>query len=212
MACGTLASLSPREIARFLGTLRGGGGYKNAIEVMRARFLKLRNLLDAHPEEFVLHPVSQMTSSMSSNNDNNSNGVDSSSDYEVSLVLVGGIGTGNDTTLQMKEQQQHRSSFGNRNNGDTKESSVSLLDEILPNLLPGMRGTLPPTIGSLLDQLGLTRKYESNFTKEEFRDVPTILLCTEDDLKDIGLPVGPRVKIRNWIESRKYENRTDDAA
>jgi hypothetical protein len=62
-----------------------------------------------------------MTSSMSSNNDNNSNGVDSSSDYEVSLVLVGGIGTGNDTTLQMKEQQQHRSSFGNRNNGDTKE-------------------------------------------------------------------------------------------
>ena len=34
---------------------------------------------------------------------------------------------------------------------------------------------------------------------------------TEDDLKDIGLPVGPRVKIRNWIESRKAKT-TEDAA
>jgi len=45
---------SPREIARFLGTLQGAGG-GTAIEVMRSRYHKLRNLLEAHPGTFALH-------------------------------------------------------------------------------------------------------------------------------------------------------------
>jgi hypothetical protein len=28
-----------------------------------------------------------------------------------------------------------------------------------------------------------------------------LLLVTDDDLKDIGLPVGPRAKVRNWVKA-----------
>ena len=101
-------------------------------------------------------------------------------------------------------------SLASRSPGNGDSNGVTLLDEIMPRLQKGFKEKLPKSIGSLLEQLGLKR-YETNFTNEEFHDVPTILLCTEDDLKDIGLPVGPRVKIRNWIESRKAKT-TEDAA
>ena len=45
-------------------------------------------------------------------------------------------------------------------------------------------------------------EYTENFTKEGI-DMDALFLCTEDDLKEGGLPIGPRKKLLNYLEKRK---------
>ena len=45
-------------------------------------------------------------------------------------------------------------------------------------------------------------EYAENFTKEGI-DFESLLLCNEDDLKEGGLPLGPRKKLLHFIEVRK---------
>jgi hypothetical protein len=48
--------------------------------------------------------------------------------------------------------------------------------------------------------VALAFRSQGVFKENEF--LPSdLFLVTDDDLKDIGLPVGPRVKLRNWVKA-----------
>ena len=44
-------------------------------------------------------------------------------------------------------------------------------------------------------------EFAENFTKEGI-DMEALALCNEDDLKDGGLPLGPRKKLMKYLEDR----------
>ena len=44
-------------------------------------------------------------------------------------------------------------------------------------------------------------EFAENFTKEGI-DMEALVLCNEDDLKDGGLPLGPRKKLMKYLEDR----------
>ncbi len=91
-----------------------------------------------------------------------------------------------------------------------------------------VRGALPESVDGILETLGLGR-YHACFKEHEFlphdlflatdgsafplafslssdsralltHPIPSAALS--DDFKDIGLPVGPRVKLRNWVRAQ----------
>eukprot|EP00094_Tigriopus_californicus_P012726 TCALIF_12302-PA protein Name:"Similar to SEC23IP SEC23-interacting protein (Homo sapiens)" AED:0.13 eAED:0.13 QI:0/0.5/0.33/0.66/1/1/3/249/1076 len=53
----------------------------------------------------------------------------------------------------------------------------------------------------VFDKLGLS-EFTETFTREGI-DMQSLLLCTEDDLKESGLPLGPRKKLQSYIETQK---------
>ncbi|KAM5142374.1 SEC23-interacting protein isoform 2-T2 [Mantella aurantiaca] len=70
---------------------------------------------------------------------------------------------------------------------DPHESSAS---EVAPEGLPDLQEALETL--SLLD-------YISVFDKEKI-DMESLLMCTVDDLKEMGIPLGPRKKIAKYVE------------
>ncbi|NWI95676.1 S23IP protein, partial [Pitta sordida] len=57
-----------------------------------------------------------------------------------------------------------------------------------------------PTLQKTLEVLGLS-EYSSTFEKERM-DMESLLMCTVDDLKEMGIPLGPRKKIANFVKDR----------
>lgn len=53
----------------------------------------------------------------------------------------------------------------------------------------------------VFEKLGIS-EFSENFTREGI-DMESLLLCTEDDLKESGLPLGPRKKLQSYIETQK---------
>eukprot|EP00095_Tigriopus_kingsejongensis_P008264 snap_masked-scaffold240_size241964-processed-gene-1.2 protein:Tk08264 transcript:snap_masked-scaffold240_size241964-processed-gene-1.2-mRNA-1 annotation:"sec23-interacting protein" len=69
----------------------------------------------------------------------------------------------------------------------------------------------PPSAADLslevvFDQLNIG-EYTQNFTREGI-DMQSLLLCTEDDLKEGGLPLGPRKKLLSYMEAQKARHDT----
>nr|XP_020642169.1 SEC23-interacting protein [Pogona vitticeps] len=64
-----------------------------------------------------------------------------------------------------------------------------------------------PTLERTLEMLSLS-EYISTFEKEKI-DTESLLMCTIDDLKEMGIPLGPRKKIANFVKDRaaKQEQR-----
>ncbi|XP_053162131.1 SEC23-interacting protein isoform X2 [Hemicordylus capensis] len=64
-----------------------------------------------------------------------------------------------------------------------------------------------PTLQATLETLSLS-EYISTFEKEKI-DMESLLMCTIDDLKEMGIPLGPRKKIANFVKDRaaKQEQR-----
>eukprot|EP00761_Pharyngomonas_kirbyi_P007692 gb/GECH01007702.1/.p1 GENE.gb/GECH01007702.1/~~gb/GECH01007702.1/.p1 ORF type:complete len:297 (+),score=45.37 gb/GECH01007702.1/:1-891(+) len=56
-----------------------------------------------------------------------------------------------------------------------------------------------------LRPIGLT-DYFPHFQKAEVHDVETLLRLTEDDIKEVGLPVGPRRKLMDHIQGKNKSN------
>ncbi|XP_038613532.1 SEC23-interacting protein [Tachyglossus aculeatus] len=54
-----------------------------------------------------------------------------------------------------------------------------------------------------LDTLSLS-EYISTFEKEKI-DMESLLMCTVDDLKEMGIPLGPRKKIANFVKDKATE-------
>ncbi|KAL2083637.1 hypothetical protein ACEWY4_021410 [Coilia grayii] len=53
---------------------------------------------------------------------------------------------------------------------------------------------------AVLDHLGLS-EYQSTFEQEKI-DVESFLMCTVDDLKEMGIPLGPRKKFAKFVKER----------
>ncbi|XP_051049092.1 SEC23-interacting protein isoform X2 [Phodopus roborovskii] len=56
----------------------------------------------------------------------------------------------------------------------------------------------PPTLHGTLEALSLF-DYISTFEKEKM-DMESLLMCTVEDLKEMGIPLGPRKKIANFVK------------
>ncbi|XP_067417431.1 SEC23-interacting protein isoform X1 [Emydura macquarii macquarii] len=57
-----------------------------------------------------------------------------------------------------------------------------------------------PTLQKALEMLSLS-EYIDTFEKERI-DMESLLMCTVDDLKEMGIPLGPRKKIANFVKDR----------
>ncbi|KAJ6669026.1 hypothetical protein lerEdw1_007835 [Lerista edwardsae] len=64
-----------------------------------------------------------------------------------------------------------------------------------------------PTLQGTLEALSLS-EYIGTFEKEKI-DMESLLMCTVDDLKEMGIPLGPRKKITNFVKEKaaKQEQR-----
>ncbi|XP_062988801.1 SEC23-interacting protein isoform X2 [Elgaria multicarinata webbii] len=67
-----------------------------------------------------------------------------------------------------------------------------------------------PTLERTLEMLSLS-EYISTFEKEKI-DTESLLMCTIDDLKEMGIPLGPRKKIANFVKDRAAKQEQKKAA
>ncbi|XP_042314626.1 SEC23-interacting protein isoform X2 [Sceloporus undulatus] len=67
-----------------------------------------------------------------------------------------------------------------------------------------------PTLQRTLEMLSLS-EYISTFEKEKI-DAESLLMCTIDDLKEMGIPLGPRKKIANFVKDRAAKQEQKKAA
>ncbi|NXX46133.1 S23IP protein, partial [Tricholaema leucomelas] len=102
--------------------------------------------------------------------------------------LSGVNGTAKDVAVHDKQMTEDTSSLGSSiatSGDDLCEPEVD--DEV-------------PTLQKTLDMLSLS-EYASTFEKERI-DMESLLMCTVDDLKEMGIPLGPRKKIANFVKDR----------
>ncbi|NXT24189.1 S23IP protein, partial [Syrrhaptes paradoxus] len=67
-----------------------------------------------------------------------------------------------------------------------------------------------PTLQKTLEMLNLS-EYASTFEKERI-DMESLLMCTIDDLKEMGIPLGPRKKLANFVKDRAAKQEQKKAA
>lgn len=67
-----------------------------------------------------------------------------------------------------------------------------------------------PTLQKTLEMLSLS-EYANTFEKERI-DMESLLMCTIDDLKEMGIPLGPRKKIANFVKDRAAKQEQKKAA
>ncbi|KAB5581641.1 hypothetical protein PHYPO_G00178100 [Pangasianodon hypophthalmus] len=65
-------------------------------------------------------------------------------------------------------------------------------------------------LSSVLEQLGLS-EYLSTFEQEKI-DVESLLMCTVDDLKEMGIPLGPRKKLAKFVKEKAAKQAVQQAA
>ncbi|XP_053357802.1 SEC23-interacting protein [Clarias gariepinus] len=65
-------------------------------------------------------------------------------------------------------------------------------------------------LSSVLEQLGLS-EYLSTFEQEKI-DVESLLMCTVDDLKEMGIPLGPRKKLAKFVKEKAAKQAAQQAA
>ncbi|KAF7710373.1 SEC23-interacting protein [Silurus meridionalis] len=65
-------------------------------------------------------------------------------------------------------------------------------------------------LSSVLDQLGLS-EYLSTFEEEKI-DVESLLMCTVEDLKEMGIPLGPRKKLAKFVKEKAAKQAAQQAA
>lgn len=65
-------------------------------------------------------------------------------------------------------------------------------------------------LSSVLEHLGLS-EYKSTFDEEKI-DLESFFMCTIDDLKEMGIPLGPRKKIAKFVKERLSKQAEEKAA
>ncbi|NP_001091152.1 SEC23 interacting protein S homeolog [Xenopus laevis] len=67
-----------------------------------------------------------------------------------------------------------------------------------------------PSLREALESLSLA-EYSSVFEKEQI-DMESLLMCTVDDLKEMGIPLGPRKKIAKFVQTKRKAAEEEKAA
>ncbi|XP_078128790.1 SEC23-interacting protein isoform X1 [Sander vitreus] len=65
-------------------------------------------------------------------------------------------------------------------------------------------------LSAMLEHLGLS-EYKSTFDEEKI-DIESFLMCTIEDLKEMGIPLGPRKKISKFVKERVNKQTAQQAA
>ncbi|KAE8619421.1 hypothetical protein XENTR_v10009758 [Xenopus tropicalis] len=90
------------------------------------------------------------------------------------------------------------------------DSSLSSQDMTKTTLLHSESQRDKPRLSEVLQQLELT-EYCSVFEGEKI-DIEALALCTENDLKDLEIPLGPRKKILQYIRHRGWQKDSSGTA
>ncbi|XP_035519218.1 SEC23-interacting protein [Morone saxatilis] len=87
-------------------------------------------------------------------------------------------------------------------NGDTKQVTQGNNAATPPAVEeePKEEGEEFEDLSAVLEHLGLS-EYKSTFDEERI-DIESFLMCTVEDLKEMGIPLGPRKKIVKFVEER----------
>ncbi|NXX96586.1 S23IP protein, partial [Centropus bengalensis] len=96
-------------------------------------------------------------------------------------------GTGKDVAAHDKQMTEDTSSLGSSIATSGDDLCEAEDDEV-------------PTLQKTLETLSLS-EYTSTFERERI-DMESLLMCTIDDLKEMGIPLGPRKKIANFVKDR----------
>ncbi|KAJ1140024.1 hypothetical protein NDU88_006385 [Pleurodeles waltl] len=103
--------------------------------------------------------------------------------------------------------------LGNADPPTEKQASSTILDDSLMVEAEDleMEHDQSPTLQETLQLLSLS-DYNSTFEQEKI-DMESLLMCTIDDLKEMGIPLGPRKKIANFVKewASKQEQRKAEA-
>ncbi|XP_053188679.1 SEC23-interacting protein [Scomber japonicus] len=88
-------------------------------------------------------------------------------------------------------------------NGDTKQVTAPVPQAVIPPAVeeePKEDGEEFEDLSAMLEHLGLS-EYKGTFDEEKI-DIESFLMCTIEDLKEMGIPLGPRKKISKFVKER----------
>ncbi|XP_042358329.1 SEC23-interacting protein [Plectropomus leopardus] len=101
-------------------------------------------------------------------------------------------------------------------NGDTKQVAAPVTqanNAVTPPAVeeePKEDGEEFEDLSAMLEHLGLS-EYRSTFDEEKI-DIESFLMCTIEDLKEMGIPLGPRKKIAKFVKERLNKQAARQAA
>ncbi|XP_070696776.1 SEC23-interacting protein [Pempheris klunzingeri] len=101
-------------------------------------------------------------------------------------------------------------------NGDTKQVTAPITqanNAITPPAVeeePKEEGEEFEDLSAVLEHLGLS-EYKSTFDEERI-DIESFLMCTIEDLKEMGIPLGPRKKVAKFVKERVNKQAARQAA
>ncbi|KAI3362622.1 hypothetical protein L3Q82_001701 [Scortum barcoo] len=101
-------------------------------------------------------------------------------------------------------------------NGDNKQVTAPVTQEnnaVTPPTVeeePKEDGEEFEDLSAMLEHLGLS-EYKSTFDEERI-DIESFLMCTIEDLKEMGIPLGPRKKITKFVKERVNKQAARQAA
>ncbi|XP_044071242.1 SEC23-interacting protein isoform X1 [Siniperca chuatsi] len=101
-------------------------------------------------------------------------------------------------------------------NGDTKQVTAPVTqgnNAVTPPAVeeePKEDGEVFEDLSAILEHLGLS-EYKSTFDEERI-DIESFLMCTIEDLKEMGIPLGPRKKIAKFVKERVNKQAARQAA
>lgn len=88
-------------------------------------------------------------------------------------------------------------------NGETKQVAAPVSHAVTPPAVeeePKVDKEEFEDLSAMLEHLGLS-EYKSTFDEEKI-DIESFLMCTIEDLKEMGIPLGPRKKIAKFVKER----------
>ncbi|XP_068183076.1 SEC23-interacting protein isoform X2 [Antennarius striatus] len=85
-------------------------------------------------------------------------------------------------------------------NGDAKQVPPAVTPPTAVDEEPKEDGEEFEDLSAVLEHLGLS-EYKSTFDEEAI-DIESFLMCTMEDLKEMGIPLGPRKKITKFVKER----------
>ncbi|XP_026164561.1 SEC23-interacting protein isoform X3 [Mastacembelus armatus] len=101
-------------------------------------------------------------------------------------------------------------------NGDAKQLTATVTqgnNAVTPPAVeeePKEGGEEFEDLSAMLEHLGMS-EYKSTFDEEKI-DVESFLMCTTEDLKEMGIPLGPRKKIAKFVKERANKQAACQAA